>query len=243
MLSVIRLAAFAVLILSLLSAVIDVSARAVRETNGERLARGLGPARPRRLYAGTRTNAARAVPSGSPGTTQRGVIKLIAPSTGSVLAYMTATGATTNVASAHTFTYNIPSPSNALVGFTDVTSSSALSEFASTYVFLGNNRATTVRLMGVVAGSTAAGGAAVSAESASYNGGYAETTVFGVDPSTGKITVQWVNPDGTVVNPHFYLYQSTVYGTGDFVALSQSSDTTGWAPVDLYYDTITVSAP
>ncbi len=56
MLPVIRIAAFAVLILSLLSAVIDVSARAVRETNGERLARGLGPARPRRLYAGTRTS-------------------------------------------------------------------------------------------------------------------------------------------------------------------------------------------
>lgn len=60
MLSVMRLAALAVLVLSFLSTVTDVSARVVRRgtptTNAERFARGLGPARPRRLYSGTRTS-------------------------------------------------------------------------------------------------------------------------------------------------------------------------------------------
>ncbi|KAI0696861.1 hypothetical protein C8T65DRAFT_29763 [Cerioporus squamosus] len=244
MLPIMRLAAFAVFVLSIFSAVVDVSARA---TNAERLARGLGPARPRRLYSGTRTNAARAVPSGSPGSTQRGVIKIVtAGSGGDVWAYMTAGGATgsTSVTTADTFSYNMPSPADALVGFTDVTNPSyRLSAYASSAVHLGSGYATSARLLGVLTPATAAGSPPVGAESYGYQGGYAETTIFSVDPSTGKITVQWVNADGSVVYPSVYLYQTNVYLTGDFLALSGTVATSGWTPVDLYYDTVaTVSA-
>lgn len=65
MFSATRLAALAVFVLSLLSTFTDVSARTIRRsspTNGERLARGLGPARPRRLYSGTRTSKSCVLP-------------------------------------------------------------------------------------------------------------------------------------------------------------------------------------
>ncbi|PSR79446.1 hypothetical protein PHLCEN_2v7033 [Hermanssonia centrifuga] len=62
MLSVYRLVSLAFIALSLFQVVDAYSAR----TNGQRLARGLPPARPKRLYVGARNNMARGDPSAIP---------------------------------------------------------------------------------------------------------------------------------------------------------------------------------
>ncbi|RPD54474.1 hypothetical protein L226DRAFT_596755 [Lentinus tigrinus ALCF2SS1-7] len=245
MLSVMRLAAFAVLVLSFLSSVTDVSVaarivgRGTPTTNAERLARGLGPARPRRLYSGTRTNAARAVPSGSAGTTLRGVIKFV-KSDGSVFGYMGANGYSSGINGADTYSYTIPTPATAVVGFTDVTNTAyRLAAFASSDKHLGPGYGTVVYLESIVSGATPAGSGPVSSEGIGYFGGVGETTIFSVDPNTGKVTIQWVNSDGSVVNPSIYVSGSTIFLTGDLAAVTSNTDS--YTLVDMYYDTVTTT--
>ncbi|RPD54475.1 hypothetical protein L226DRAFT_596757 [Lentinus tigrinus ALCF2SS1-7] len=243
MLAVMRLVALAVLVLSFLSVVTEVSVSALlagplmqsgsHAVSGlpalEGFTKALAPA-----MVSTREDAARAVPSGSPGT-GHGVIKLVASD--SSHGYLTSSGITVDLASADTYSYNIPSSSDALVGFTDVTNTLyRLAAFASTKVHLGTGHGTAAYLENFVSVSTPAGSKPVSAEGYGFVGGYGETTIFSVDSTTGKITVQWVNSDGSVVYPSIYRSGSTLLLTCALAAYTSS--TTSWTPVTLYFSTV-----
>ncbi|KAI0366525.1 hypothetical protein BV20DRAFT_971667 [Pilatotrama ljubarskyi] len=68
--------------------------------------------------------------------------------------------------------------------------------------------------------------------------GYAATTIFSVDPDTGKITVKWVNVDGTVTSPLYVIvYANGLFLTGD---VSTSYGQTGATPEIIQ---VVVSAP
>lgn len=66
-----------------------------------------------------------------------------------------------------------------------------------------------------------------------YAIGYAQTTIFSVDPYTGKLTVKWVNPDGSTPKTYIAMSGNNIYVTGDMVALASQLGTTPTL-VDIY---------
>ncbi|KDQ61014.1 hypothetical protein JAAARDRAFT_191135 [Jaapia argillacea MUCL 33604] len=68
--------------------------------------------------------------------------------------------------------------------------------------------------------------------------GYAETTIFTVDPDTGDIGIDWFNPDYTALL-YIVLYQSYLYVTGDVSAFEGQIGSTNVQVVDLVFMTAT----
>ncbi|KAI8972896.1 hypothetical protein BD414DRAFT_214260 [Trametes punicea] len=227
MLTIARIASLALLAFSFLT-VVQASAGARRAaTNAERLARGLGPARPKRLYNASRTKVARSAPSGAPGTLQTGVVAMYPAGTSPTdtpapqpLGYMTQDEMTTNPAFAMQYQFTEPSSSSALLEITSTTiiyhldgvatgSSTTLAPGSAAYVRLFASKVHT------------APGAAVPVHAAEpWIIGYAQSTIWTVDDS-GKLSVHWVNPDGSVYPQYFFVSSSFVYVTGDPELLQQ----------------------
>ncbi|KAI0819895.1 hypothetical protein BC628DRAFT_1331731 [Trametes gibbosa] len=239
MLSLTRIASFALLVFSLL-AVAQASPASRREaTNAERFARGLTPARPRRLYSGSRTNVARSAPSNVPGSVYAGKVGVYPASTAPLLrkrtdalGYLGAYGIETGVAQAWTYQYTQPTSGSVPVELNHPGSPYRLSGVAirsgpdvtlglgnSYYLQLQNSRA-----------HTAAGSPTATYVYDTYAIGYAQTTIFHVD-STGKVLYSWVNPDGSIAPQYLYASGNALYITGDPTALQQQLGASSIAPV------------
>ncbi|KAI0357721.1 hypothetical protein OH77DRAFT_1421818 [Trametes cingulata] len=246
MLAIARVVSFALLALSFFGIAQASLASRQAATNAERMARGLGPARPRRLYAGSRTNAARAAPSGVPSTTHTGIIALYLTGTspsGGVppLAWSGRFQIARSAGAAFSYTYTEPTPATAVLelectddpgyrlgGLPFRMYSSAMLRPGSPYYVQLNH----------VAAETPAGATEGAFQRGAYQIGYAFTTIFSVDPDTGKITVNWVNADGAVASPVYVLvYANGMYVTGDVpMFYSQTGATPGSVQVvDMYF--------
>ncbi|KAI0696862.1 hypothetical protein C8T65DRAFT_663041 [Cerioporus squamosus] len=241
MLSIMRTAYFALLVLSLLSLVSAASPTRRRETNAQRLARGLAPARPKRLYSASRTNAARAAPSNVPGTVDTGVIKIYSAGTDVLLGYVGKFGFTSTLANAWHYVYTVPESPGDLVYIPDTTGnywigpvsyvtqgpSVTLSAADATAVVVANNQ-----------GRATALGASEGSYTAAYGVGscYAQNTVWRVDETTLQMFPNWVNTDGTV-SPQYILTTPSndelIYLTGNSAAFQAVHP--GEVPVDLYF--------
>ncbi|KAH9925015.1 uncharacterized protein BXZ73DRAFT_103393 [Epithele typhae] len=248
MLSLVRAASLALVFLSALSAVHANLARAaiarsdaLRDlSNGERMARGLGPKPPRRLYS-TGTHVARAAPSGVAGTSQSGSIGVYAAG-GQFVGYIGAYGITTvppgsgTASAAWTYSYAMPDPASSVVELNRLGTPFRLSAVAirsgpqvtlgpgnTIYLQLQNSRAT-----------TPAGSPLSTYVYDTYAIGYAQTTVFSVDPSTGLVTVKWVNPDGSMPTTYLAVSGMGLYVTGDLSALASQLGTPV-TEVNVYY--------
>ncbi|KAI8975873.1 hypothetical protein BD414DRAFT_539465 [Trametes punicea] len=200
MLTVARIVSFALLALSIVGVVQASFAARRAATNGERMARGLGPARPRRLFKASRTNAPRAAPSGVPGSTHTGY----QPVTSSNAAWQ--------------FTYTQPTPSDAVVELNWASDPenrlAGMPNGPTDEAQLGPGNDNYVQFVD----------ATVSCEGTFNSDGFVETTIFSVDESTGKITVKWVNPDGTIPSPLYQLiYANGLYLTGDISMFLQQT--------------------
>ncbi|KAJ3559024.1 hypothetical protein NM688_g591 [Phlebia brevispora] len=78
--------------------------------------------------------------------------------------------------------------------------------------------------------------------------GYGKTLIFTVDPETDEITVQWVNPDGSVSETYVAEYSDVewsyaIYVTGDLTKLATTLGTTvdSLNVVKLYFNEISAS--
>ncbi|KAI0819894.1 hypothetical protein BC628DRAFT_1471693 [Trametes gibbosa] len=255
MLTMLRVAAFALLVLSLFSFVQASTAARREATNAERLARGLGPARPKRLYSGSRTtfrppptDVARSSPSGV--LTSNAPINVVAlyargtsPTSGaSPLGWLGSSKATTHHWEAYGYQYTQSTtspptpveldaqndPGYRLGGvIPGLQGSTTLAPGSGSYVQLGN-----------VDVHTALGARTGTYQSGKYvTAGFAQTTIFQVDHSTGNITVAWVNADSSVKTSYAVLSSSAVYLTGDVEAfLSKTGANPASAQaVDLYF--------
>ncbi|KAH9848137.1 hypothetical protein C2E23DRAFT_889380 [Lenzites betulinus] len=250
MLTIARVVSFALLVLSLVC-IAQASAASRREaTNAERLKRGLGPARPRRLYSSSRTNVARSTPSGVPtGSAPTGVVALFTPGTSpasgaSPIAWLGASTVVTSPSQAFGYQYTrsttaplAPVEINVLVtsdfGYRlggvipGLQGSTTLAPGNGAYVRIGNVNVHTVS--GAHTGTYQAGGYVTA--------GFTETTIFQVDYSTGQITVLWVNADSSIKTYYAVLYSNALYLTGDvqaFYAKVGANPANGQV-VDMYF--------
>ncbi|OSD01001.1 hypothetical protein PYCCODRAFT_1436784 [Trametes coccinea BRFM310] len=225
MLTVTRVVSFALVALALFAGIVQANVAARRAaTNAERMARGLGPARPRKLYSASRTNAPRALPSGAPGTTQTGIIALYAagtsPASGaSPVAWMGQYQLAASSQLAFPYSFTQPSPSDAAVELNCVNDPGyrlgGMPNGPRSTAQLGPGNTVFVKFTQTGA-STPAGATAGAFSSGKYSVGYAETTIFSIDDATGKITVKWGNPDFTIATQLYQIvYASNLYLTGD----------------------------
>ncbi|TFK87747.1 hypothetical protein K466DRAFT_565179 [Polyporus arcularius HHB13444] len=237
---------FAVLFLSLLALVSATSPSRRRESNAQRLARGLAPARPRRLYDASRTNVARAAPSSVPGTVDTGVIKIYTAGTDVLLGYVGRFGFTSTLANAWHYVYTVPESPGDLVSIRDTTGyfwigpvsyGGTTSLYQGPSVTLGPADATAVVITNNQGGATTVG-----ATHGTYTSGngvgscYAQNTVWRVDETTLQMFPNWVNTDGTV-SPQYILTTPSndelIYLTGSVPAFEAAN--AGEIPVDLYF--------
>ncbi|KAI0672156.1 hypothetical protein C8Q78DRAFT_1077718 [Trametes maxima] len=244
MLTLARVVSFALLALSLFTfAHANPAARRIA-TNAERLARGLAPARPRKLYSGTRTNVARAAPSGVAGTVQAGNIGIYPAGTSALrkrdepLGWLGAYGVVTTTGSSWQYQYSIPASTDTAVELDHPGTPYRLSGVAirsGPQVTLGHGNTIYLELQNSRA-HTPAGSAASTYVYDTYAIGYAQTTIFRV-ASNGKVTVNWVNPDGVIPTQYIVKSGSNLYVTGDVAALqTQLGASAELTLVDLYLD-------
>ncbi|KAF6752623.1 hypothetical protein DFP72DRAFT_904254, partial [Ephemerocybe angulata] len=203
------------------------------QTNAQRLSRGLTPLTPRRLFNPSRVSRRAALPSSAPTLTANfGVYKR---SDNSHQGYINVQGGVSDTQVAiTTFHFKNPSSADELLEFHDPDGTYYVgmnSLFASydnnlylgpgsyNYVFLNTSPL-----------STPAG----SKQVADVTKGplqYSQSTVFRIDPATGIITAQWVNPDGKAVPVYFAMWTRTQNGrttksllfTGDIAAYKAHS--------------------
>ncbi|KAI9060026.1 hypothetical protein FKP32DRAFT_1083055 [Trametes sanguinea] len=248
MLTVARVASLALVALSFFTLAHASPASRRAATNAERLARGLTPARPRRLYNPSRTNVARSAPSGSPGTVQTGQIGIY-PAAGSAttpqrkrddsLGWLSAYGITTDTSLAWQYQYTEPASTDTVVELNHPGTPYRLSGVAirsGSQVTLGPGNAYYLELQNTRA-HTPAGSASSTYVYDTYAIGYAQTTIFAVDVN-GKLSVHWVNPDGSVPQTYIVAEGNNLYVTGDLNALGSQL---GIAPsaltvVDIWFD-------
>ncbi|KAH9903245.1 hypothetical protein C8Q73DRAFT_44856 [Cubamyces lactineus] len=248
MLALARLASLALFALSLFTLTHAASPAARRAaTNAERLARGLAPARPRRLYNPSRANVARSAPSGLPGSTQTGKLGIYPAGTSPTLRKRDGSLGFMGA-------YGLVAPDSTLAwaySFTEPTSSSTVLEL--------NHAGTPYRLAGVairsgpqvtlgpgnsvylelqnVRSHTDAGSATSVYVYDTYAIGYAQTTIFAIDQTTGKLSVHWVNPDGSIAPQYIILSGTNIYVTGDVSALqTQLGSSAQLNPIDIFFD-------
>ncbi|KAI0357720.1 hypothetical protein OH77DRAFT_1291231 [Trametes cingulata] len=246
MLTLARIASFALLALSLFTVTHASPAARRAATNAERLARGLGPARPRRLYSASRTNVARSAPSGVPGTVQTGKIGIYAAggsavgkrddAIGYIGAYGITPGDATGAAAPWQYQYTEPASTSSVVELNHPGTPYRLSGVAirsGPQVTLGPGNTVYLELQNTRAHTTA-GSASSTYVYDTYAIGYAQTTIFRIDDS-GKLFVDWVNPDGSVPQTYIFVSGNNLYVTGDPAALASQLGTTP-TPVDIYFD-------
>ncbi|KAI8989005.1 hypothetical protein BD414DRAFT_485677 [Trametes punicea] len=236
MLPLARIVSFAFLALSFLTlAHASIAARRAA-TNAERLARGLPPARPRTLYNPSRTNVARSAPSGAPGSVQTGTLGFYstdASGATTLVGYFGPVGMTTNPASAWTYHFTEPSSGSSLIELTgsntqfrlcgvSTTALTTLGPGSPAYLKLGNSRS-----------QTPPGSSTAVYKGDTYVSGYMQSDIFTLD-SNGKLSVNWVNPDGSVEPQYLLLYGTTLYVTGDVGLLRQQFPAAN--PVDLIFN-------
>ncbi|KAH9848138.1 hypothetical protein C2E23DRAFT_889381 [Lenzites betulinus] len=243
MLSLIRIASFALLVLSIFTVAHASPASRREATNAERLARGLTPARPRRLYNGSRTNVARSAPSNLPGVVYTGKVGVVPSGTSPLrkridtLGYLGAYGVVATTAQAWSYQYTQPVSGSAPLELNSPSTPYRLSGVAirsGPQVTLGPGNTVYLELQNTRA-HTAAGSATSVYVYDTYAIGYAQTSIFRID-LTGKVTYSWVNPDGSVPTQYLFYYNGALYITGDPAALQQQLGTTALTPVDLYFD-------
>ncbi|KAI0329802.1 hypothetical protein GY45DRAFT_840146 [Cubamyces sp. BRFM 1775] len=244
MLTVARAVAFALLALSLFSLAEASVAGRRAATNAERLARGLAPARPRRLYMGSRTNAPRAAPSGAPGSTQVGILALYStgssPTSGATpVEWMGYGSPTVFIQVAGTFQYTQPNPVGSVVELECTTQPGfrlgGLMPAAHENIQLAAGSGNSVKLSSVSV-HTDAGASNGVLNSGQYQVGFAETTIFSID-DTGRVTVAWVNPDGTTSQTYLILYAASLYATGDVARFvtAMGTSVSSIQVVDMYF--------
>ncbi|KAI0634597.1 hypothetical protein C8Q77DRAFT_768530 [Trametes polyzona] len=243
MLSTARVVSFALLVLALFGFA-EASVASRREaTNAERLARGLGPARPRRLYSGSRTNAARSAPSGTANNIRIGTIAIFAsggsPANGAAPIgwlgqYSVVEGANDAFVYQWTDAFNnapvqlecTNDPGFRLGAYVH-DSNTILGGGLTNYAKLANTDVHT---------NVGSPGAAYSSNK--YATGSAVTTIYHVDKTTGRLAIYWINPDGRAKNDlPILLFENAVYITGDvntFHTVTGSTASTA-RPVDLYF--------
>ncbi|RPD69349.1 hypothetical protein L226DRAFT_575664 [Lentinus tigrinus ALCF2SS1-7] len=242
-----RTFSFAFLFLSLLALVSAASPTRRRETNAQRLARGLTPSRPKRLYDVSRTNVARAAPSSVPGTVDTGVIKIYSAGTSILLGYVGKFGFASARGDAWHYVYTVPDSPDDLVNIPDTTGyywvgpvsyggNTILTQGPS--VTLSAGHATAVVIANNQGGATAIG-ATEGAYTAAYSVGscYAQNTVWRVDESTLQMFPNWVNTDGIVSTQYILTTPSNdemIYLTGDAAAFQAAN--AGEVLVDLYFE-------
>ncbi|KAF5331998.1 hypothetical protein D9611_008980 [Ephemerocybe angulata] len=200
----------------------------VPHTNAQRLAHGLPPLAPRRLFNPTRVSRRAALPSSAPTLTASfGVYKR---SDNSQQGYISVGGGVsdTQVAST-TFNFKNPSSADELLEFHGSTGLNSLLASYDNNLYLGPGNYNTV-FMSTATLSTPAGSRQV-ADVTKGPVQYSESTVFRIDPATGIVTAQWVNPDGKVVPVYFAMWTRTQNGrttkslffTGDIAAYKAHS--------------------
>ncbi|KIP06564.1 hypothetical protein PHLGIDRAFT_35888 [Phlebiopsis gigantea 11061_1 CR5-6] len=169
----------------------------------------------------------------TPGTVQTGAIGVYATSTAptkkrdTFLGYMGAYGLSstfgTGAASdGWTYSFTEPDPLSAVVQLNHPSTPYRLTGVAirsGPQVTLGPGNAYYLELQNSRA-STPAGSAASTYVYDTYAIGYAQTTIFRVDPASGRVSVQWVNPDGSLPQTYVAAHGSSLYVTGDPAALA-----------------------
>ncbi|KAH9903244.1 hypothetical protein C8Q73DRAFT_832068 [Cubamyces lactineus] len=240
-----RAVAFALLALSLFGVAQASVAGRRAATNAERLARGLTPARPRRLYMGSRTNAPRAAPSGAPGSLQVGVLALYtagtSPASGAQpIEWMGYGGPMVNIALAGTFQYAQPNPLGSAVELQCTTQPTlnlgGTMPAAHATVQLASNSGNSVKLAAVNT-HTDAGATTGGFNTGPYQQGYAETTIFSID-ETGRVTIVWGNADHTITTQtYLVLYAAGLYATGNVAlfATAMGAQPSNVQAVDMYF--------
>ncbi|EIN06211.1 hypothetical protein PUNSTDRAFT_136999 [Punctularia strigosozonata HHB-11173 SS5] len=212
-------------------------------SNADRLKRGLPPAKPARLFGSRTDSERRSIPSTTPGYTYTSPIAIwpsgSLPSRkrdGVPLGYLGAYGVT-NLASAWTFTYTEPEIATNVVQLPHPGTPYRLSGVAirsGSQVTLGPGNTIYLELQNTRA-STPAGSTTPTYVYDTYAIGYAQTTIFSVDPATGKVTVKWVNPDGSTPTTYLAVSGTGIYVTGDVSALqSQLGSSATLTLVDIY---------
>ncbi|KAI0761348.1 hypothetical protein BD413DRAFT_647321 [Trametes elegans] len=248
MLTLARIASFALLALSLFTLAHASPAGRRAATNAERLARGLAPARPRRLYSGTRTNIARAAPSNVPGSVQTGNLGVYASGSGALrrrdgpLGYLGAYGVVEPTASgaggAWAYSFTAPASADTVVELDHPGTPYRLSGVAirsGPQVSLGPGNSYYLELQNTRA-HTAAGSASSTYVYDTYAIGYAQTSIFKV-AADGKLSVNWVNPDGSIAPQYIAKSGTNLYVTGDLSALqAQLGASASITLVDIYLE-------
>ncbi|KAL1948336.1 hypothetical protein VTO73DRAFT_12411 [Trametes versicolor] len=245
MLTLARVVSFALLALSLFTLAHASPASRRAATNAERMARGQAPARPRRLYSGTRTNAARSAPSGVPGTVQTGTIGIFPADTqtavrkrSDAIGWLGAYGVSSTIAQAWTYQYTSTSSTSSLLELAHPSTPYRLGGVAirsGAAVTLGPGNAYYLELQNTRA-HTPAGSSTSTYVYDTYAIGYAQTSIFEIDIN-GKLSVHWVNPDGSVAAQYLYVSGTGIYVTGDPAALqSQLGADATLTAVDLFFN-------
>ncbi|OJT06810.1 hypothetical protein TRAPUB_2327 [Trametes pubescens] len=239
MLTLARVVSFALLALSLFTIAHASPASRRAATNAERLARGQGPARPRRLYSGTRTSTSLACfQTGSIGIFPAGTVTSAIRKRSDAIGWLGAYGVSSTLAQAWTYQYTLTSTTSSLLELNHPGTPYRLAGVAirsGPQVTLGPGNAYYLELQNSRA-HTAAGSATATYVYDTYAIGYAQTSIFEIDIN-GKLSVHWVNPDGSVAAQYLYVSGTGVYVTGDPAALqSQLGSAATLTAVDLFFD-------
>ncbi|KAI0366524.1 hypothetical protein BV20DRAFT_971665 [Pilatotrama ljubarskyi] len=192
------------------------------------------------------SDVARSAPSNVPGAVYTGLIGVYAAGSSAVrkrdeaIGYLGAYGITpsdaTGAAAAWTYQYTEPSSNSMVVELNHPSTPYRLTGVAirsGPQVTLGPGNAVYLELQNSRA-HTPAGSASSTYVYDTYAIGYAQTTIFRIDDS-GKLFVDWVNPDGSVPTTYLFVSGTNIYVTGDPAALESQLGTTP-TPVDIYFD-------
>jgi hypothetical protein len=168
------------------------------QTNAERLARGLTPLSPRRLYSPTRVR--RQLPSSTPSLTANvGVFK----QDGSRSGYMNSQGGiATTQSQSTTFMFRNPTSANDLLEFNNSGTNTRSVFAANTNPFYVGPGSSNSLIMSTSTFSSPAG-STQQADTSKAPTQYSESTVWSIEPSTGLVKAYWVNADNTQARVHF----------------------------------------
>ncbi|KAI0338605.1 hypothetical protein BDW22DRAFT_1459240 [Trametopsis cervina] len=221
----------AVLALSLLQ--VDAYVTQARSgSNGARLARGLSPLRPKRLFNPSIRDSSSATPStAAPGSIQTGYIGIYssAPNAkrdgSTLLGYLGAYGVTQttdgSAGAAWQYSYTVPASTDTPFNLNHPGTPYHLSAVAirsGPQVTFGPGNVYYAQAQNTRA-STPPGSPTSTYVYDTYAIGYAQTAIWEVDPVSEVVTCNWVNPDGSKPTIYTVKSGSSLYITGDVDAL------------------------